>query len=232
MTSSALRRHRGGIRSDAAEPPAGTEPGGRATDRLRPEVPYGQPRPVFLPPPTPPEQVPVDGTVRVLAGPGRRLGASALDIVLVTALALVIFMIGVGLGAAFGDIGEPEAPAQALMIAFGILALLCMLLCETVSSWKWDGPPGKPTLDMRVVRTGDGRSFPPSACRSGVSSSSWCCGRCRSAACSTRCGRCGTARSTSACTTRSRPPWWCAADPGPWGQHGAGNGRHAWKASR
>ncbi|WP_020668227.1 RDD family protein [Amycolatopsis nigrescens] len=125
---------------------------------------WGQgPGPGYLPPEAPLGQAYNDGVnvVRVLASPGRRLGARLLDSLFLILGMAVLMGIGVGITFAVnGTQNDLEAAGIIVLVVFGVLTFIAMVLYEPICIWKWGGTPAKLILGIRVVRTSDGQQWP------------------------------------------------------------------------
>jgi uncharacterized RDD family membrane protein YckC len=120
--------------------------------------------PVYLPPEASVHDAYWDGTrpIRVLAGPGRRLGARMLDGVITAVGFYLILLLFVGIAVAMDyDEERPGPVAIFFMILGGLLALAFAFMYESMSTYRWGATVGKMAAGIRVVRVEDGWQWPP-----------------------------------------------------------------------
>lgn len=101
--------------------------------------------------------------IRVLAGPGKRLGARVLDGLIVVALVVALVLIAAFLRYA-ADGGGPStaefSTGSLVAVLLAILGFFGILLWEPLFVSMKGGTPGKLALGIRVVRSVDGISYP------------------------------------------------------------------------
>ena len=88
-------------------------------------------------------------------GPGRRIGAALIDVLLYLAVIAVIVVAAVALG------GDGDDDPVGLVIFLGVLvAILGMWALVVATTALWGGSPGKLAVGLRVTRD-DGTTSPP-----------------------------------------------------------------------
>jgi len=161
----------GGQRSKHPGHPQGGHPeGGYSQGSYPPPHCYGPPPPrlpngMYLMPPSTGHHGAAEKSayVRVLAGPGRRLGARVLDglIIIVLVVALVLVAGFLRYAADGGGPSDGEFSTGSLIaVLLGLLGFLGILLWEPLFVSMKGGTPGKLALGIRVVRSADGISYP------------------------------------------------------------------------
>ncbi|RDG35021.1 RDD family protein, partial [Streptomyces corynorhini] len=108
---------------------------------------------VQAPPPPPPPGSPPHA---LLPEPGLRLGARAIDAVILILGVLALTGSGGGLQYAFG---MGSAAAEAIGVCFGVTAIIVLLCYEPFMTWRYGGTLGKRICGLRVARLGSGESL-------------------------------------------------------------------------